>query len=210
MTLFTQLFFYIKTNIELISTFVYSLGCGIGYGYLHRIPVRSIPSEQKPLTTSYTVNIVSLIVFYFSYRTQLFLRFLNEKVYLHSRISQRLLRTPKRQQQQQRQPRPLPWGKSISRKLVTHNTECLSYRIIPFLLRIISRALQNATKKLHQLQMYPDQVCKRRLRRKSVSPAATYLLFRFLICFRINLLSIFLNLSSVSQVCIYILFNNVM
>ncbi|XP_011883698.1 PREDICTED: Golgi reassembly-stacking protein 2 [Vollenhovia emeryi] len=31
-----------------------SLGCGIGYGYLHRIPVRSVP-EQKP-TNSYVVK----------------------------------------------------------------------------------------------------------------------------------------------------------
>lgn len=26
-----------------------SLGCGIGYGYLHRIPVRMLPEEKKPL-----------------------------------------------------------------------------------------------------------------------------------------------------------------
>ncbi|GAB0096956.1 Golgi reassembly-stacking protein 2 [Sergentomyia squamirostris] len=26
-----------------------SLGCGIGYGYLHRIPVRTLPEEKKPL-----------------------------------------------------------------------------------------------------------------------------------------------------------------
>ncbi|XP_059613169.1 Golgi reassembly-stacking protein 2 [Phlebotomus argentipes] len=26
-----------------------SLGCGIGYGYLHRIPVRTMPEERKPL-----------------------------------------------------------------------------------------------------------------------------------------------------------------
>lgn len=26
-----------------------SLGCGIGYGYLHRIPVRELPPETKPL-----------------------------------------------------------------------------------------------------------------------------------------------------------------
>lgn len=26
-----------------------SLGCGIGYGYLHRIPVRELPAETKPL-----------------------------------------------------------------------------------------------------------------------------------------------------------------
>lgn len=26
-----------------------SLGCGIGYGYLHRIPIRSISEEQKSL-----------------------------------------------------------------------------------------------------------------------------------------------------------------
>ena len=31
-----------------------SLGCGIGYGYLHRIPVRSVP-EQKS-TNSYVVK----------------------------------------------------------------------------------------------------------------------------------------------------------
>ncbi|XP_055687560.1 Golgi reassembly-stacking protein 2 [Lutzomyia longipalpis] len=26
-----------------------SMGCGIGYGYLHRIPVRTLPEEKKPL-----------------------------------------------------------------------------------------------------------------------------------------------------------------
>ncbi|XP_037039390.1 Golgi reassembly-stacking protein 2 [Bradysia coprophila] len=29
-----------------------SLGCGIGYGYLHRIPVRLLPDEKKPLISS--------------------------------------------------------------------------------------------------------------------------------------------------------------
>lgn len=35
-----------------------SLGCGIGYGYLHRIPVRLLPDEKKPLiNTSQSPNV---------------------------------------------------------------------------------------------------------------------------------------------------------
>lgn len=35
-----------------------SLGCGIGYGYLHRIPVRLLPDEKKPLlSTPQTPNV---------------------------------------------------------------------------------------------------------------------------------------------------------
>ena len=29
--------------------YIFSLGCGIGYGYLHRIPIRSIEPEKKAL-----------------------------------------------------------------------------------------------------------------------------------------------------------------
>jgi hypothetical protein len=36
--------FFLLTQI----TFFYSLGCGIGYGYLHRIPVRSHSVGKKP------------------------------------------------------------------------------------------------------------------------------------------------------------------
>lgn len=41
--------------IDIIIVFLFnSLGCGIGYGYLHRIPVRSVP-EPKPVN-SYAVK----------------------------------------------------------------------------------------------------------------------------------------------------------
>lgn len=33
---------------SLVLLFLYSLGCGIGYGYLHRIPTQSIISKKKP------------------------------------------------------------------------------------------------------------------------------------------------------------------
>lgn len=33
---------------SLVLLFLYSLGCGIGYGYLHRIPTQSIVSNKKP------------------------------------------------------------------------------------------------------------------------------------------------------------------
>lgn len=36
-------------NLIILSDFSGSLGCGIGYGYLHRIPIRLLPDEQKPL-----------------------------------------------------------------------------------------------------------------------------------------------------------------
>lgn len=40
---------------DIIIVFLFnSLGCGIGYGYLHRIPVRSVP-EHKP-ANSYVVR----------------------------------------------------------------------------------------------------------------------------------------------------------
>lgn len=32
---------------SLVLLFLYSLGCGIGYGYLHRIPTQSIVSNKK-------------------------------------------------------------------------------------------------------------------------------------------------------------------
>lgn len=41
--------------VDIINVFLFnSLGCGIGYGYLHRIPVRSVP-EPKPVN-SYAVK----------------------------------------------------------------------------------------------------------------------------------------------------------
>jgi len=41
--------------VDIIIVFLFnSLGCGIGYGYLHRIPVRSVP-ESKPVN-SYVVK----------------------------------------------------------------------------------------------------------------------------------------------------------
>lgn len=38
-----------------------SLGCGIGYGYLHRIPIRNIP-EDKQRNSSYTSNVVKTTI----------------------------------------------------------------------------------------------------------------------------------------------------
>ncbi|KAL2729434.1 Golgi reassembly-stacking protein 2 [Vespula squamosa] len=37
-----------------------SLGCGIGYGYLHRIPIRNIP-ENKPHNLSYMFNVKTTV-----------------------------------------------------------------------------------------------------------------------------------------------------
>lgn len=39
----------ILINLIILSNISGSLGCGIGYGYLHRIPIRLLPDEQKPL-----------------------------------------------------------------------------------------------------------------------------------------------------------------
>lgn len=36
-------------NLTILFNISGSLGCGIGYGYLHRIPIRLLPDEQKPL-----------------------------------------------------------------------------------------------------------------------------------------------------------------
>ena len=43
---------YIEYNVYLSCFLNFSLGCGIGYGYLHRIPKRQFPSSgsvQIPL-----------------------------------------------------------------------------------------------------------------------------------------------------------------
>uniref|UniRef100_A0A8B9NBU3 PDZ GRASP-type domain-containing protein n=1 Tax=Accipiter nisus TaxID=211598 RepID=A0A8B9NBU3_9AVES len=47
---FKMLTCFVKNTFfsSLVLLFLYSLGCGIGYGYLHRIPTQSIISKKKP------------------------------------------------------------------------------------------------------------------------------------------------------------------
>lgn len=40
-----------------------SLGCGIGYGYLHRIPIRMMPSEKPPPNLNPQVSCVFVMQF---------------------------------------------------------------------------------------------------------------------------------------------------
>lgn len=47
-------FFFIFTEIFVLLAG--SLGCGIGYGYLHRIPIRVLPDEKAASTATPAVN----------------------------------------------------------------------------------------------------------------------------------------------------------